>query len=272
MGTPFISLLEPSKLEGFQLGVPRETLPPTIPRTFLDAMEVREEVFVKEQGVPEDNEFDADDPRSCHWVIYVSVNKTEAPEIRNEGGDVVQPRKSSTRSVPVGTIRIVPFPHEPHPKPGGDYWNGVLKGEEEDDTANNEVPSARLFVQDRPTTFHDGKEPYIKLGRLAVTKDYRGNRFAGLLVRNALDWIKANPSFFDPSIRELGLEQMGASTETEAPQWGGLVCVHAQEQVARAWARWGFEIDKGMGKWFEEGIPHVGMFMRLDIGQKNIKI
>ncbi|KAL7911164.1 acyl-CoA N-acyltransferase [Trichoderma velutinum] len=271
MGTPFVSLLEPSKLDGFQYGVPRETLPSTIPRTFLDAMEVREEVFVKEQSVPQENEFDADDPRSCHWVIYVSVNKTEVPEIRDEEGNVVRPRKSSTRSTPVGTVRMVPFPHEPHPKPGGEYWNGVLKGEE-DDTSNHDVPSTRPFVQDRPTTFHDGKEPYIKLGRLAVVKDYRGYRFAGQLVKSALDWIKANPSFFDPSIRELGLEQLGASTEAQAPQWEGLVCVHAQEQVASAWAKWGFEIDEGMGKWWEEGIPHVGMFLRLDIGQKNLQI
>ncbi|PNP54213.1 hypothetical protein THARTR1_05420 [Trichoderma harzianum] len=271
MGTPFVSFLEPSKLDGFQLGVPRDTLPPTLPRTFLDAMEVREEVFVKEQGVPQENEFDIDDARSCHWVIYVSVNKTEVPEIRNEEGNVVRPRKSSTRSTPVGTVRMVPFPHEPHPKPGGDYWNGVLKGEE-NDASNHDGPSSRPFVQDRPTTFHDGKEPYIKLGRLAVVKDYRGYRFAGQLVKSALDWIKANPSFFDPSIRELGLEQLGASTEAQAPQWGGLVCVHAQEQVAKAWAKWGFEIDEGMGKWYEEGIPHVGMFLRLDIGQKDIQI
>ncbi|KAH6606697.1 acetyltransferase [Trichoderma cornu-damae] len=264
--------LEPSRLEGFRLGVSREKLPPTIPRAFIDAMEVREEVFVKEQSVPEDNEFDADDPRSCHWVIYVSVNKTEVPEIRSEDGNILRPRKSSTRSTPVGTIRMVPFPHEPHPKPGGDYWNGILKceeGEEKGGTTNADVPSARPFVQDRPTTFHDGKEPYIKLGRLAVVKDYRGNRFAGLLVRAALDWVKDNPSLFDPSVRELGLEQMGASTETQAPRWGGLVCVHAQEQVASAWAKWGFEIDEDMGKWFEEGIPHVGMFLRLEIGQKN---
>lgn len=77
---------------------------------------------------------------------------------------------------------------------------------------------------------------------------------------------------FDPSIRELGLEQMGASTEAEAPQWRGLVCVHAQEQVASVWASWGFEVDEGMGKWWEEGIPHVGMFLRLEIGPKDIQL
>ncbi|PTB75894.1 hypothetical protein M440DRAFT_1334193 [Trichoderma longibrachiatum ATCC 18648] len=268
MGTPFVSFLEPSKLEGFQLGVPRSKIPATIPRTFLDAMEVREEVFVREQGVPQANEFDIDDPRSCHWVIYVSVNKTEVPEIRNEQGHIVRPRKSSTRSTPVGTIRMVPFPHDPHPKPGGEYWNGVLKGEEN----GNTIPSSRPFVKDRPTTFHDGKEPYIKLGRLAVIKNYRGLSFAGQLVRSALEWIKKNPSFFDPSIRELGLEQLGSPTEAEAPQWKGLVCVHAQEQVAKAWAKWGFEIDEGMGKWYEEGIPHVGMFLRLNISEKDIRI
>lgn len=44
--------------------------PESISKTFLDAMDVREEVFVKEQGVPLNNEFDCDDPRACHWVVY----------------------------------------------------------------------------------------------------------------------------------------------------------------------------------------------------------
>jgi len=185
---------------------------------------------------------------------------------------MVKPRKSSTRSTPAGTVRVVPFPHAPHPKPGGKYWNGVLEGEQEDSAEAKDAAPTRAFALDRPTAFHDGKEPYIKLGRLAVTKSYRGNHLAGLLVKSSLDWLKVHPSFFDPSIRELGLEQMGASTETEAPQWAGLVCVHAQEEVVEAWEKWGFKVDEGMGRWWEEGIAHVGMFMRLEIGNKQIRI
>lgn len=265
MGTPFINFLEPSKLEGFQRGEPLSSQPPSIPQAFLDAMEVRESVFVHEQGVPNENEFDDDDPRSCHWVVYASVNKTEELEVRDDEGNVVQPRKSSTRTTPVGTIRLVPFPHEPHPTAGGQYHDNLLNG----DPANATQAS---YARDRTTSFHDGKEPYVKLGRLAVVKEFRGHRLAGLLVSTVLSWLKANPSFFDPSLTEMGLEQMGATDEKDIPKWAGLVCIHAQEQVQGAWAKWGFQVDEGMGTWWEEGIPHIGMFHRLEISNRQIRI
>lgn len=265
MGTPFIQFLEPTKLEGFQRGAPLESQPPSIPPAFIDAMEVRHHVFVTEQGVPADNEFDEDDPRSCHWVAYASVNKTSKAEIRDDDGNVVQPRESSTRTTPIGTLRLVPFPHEPHPQVDGQYHNGLLDGESGNATQ-------ATYSRDRETTFHDGKEPYVKLGRLAVVKEFRGHRIAGLLVRTALSWLKENPAFFDPSLTEMGLEQMGAIDENDIPEWKGLVCVHAQKQVEGAWAKWGFEVDEGMGTWWEEGIPHVGMFQRLEIAEKQIRI
>lgn len=271
MGTPFMNFLEPSKLEGFQHGAPRDSQPATIPPAFLDAMEVREKVFVAEQGVPAENEFDADDPRCCHWVAYASVNRRESPEVRDDKGNVVQPRASSTHTVPIGTIRLVPFPHEPHPVRGGEYWNGVLKGEAEKKQGSGssggapELVPQKVFGVDRATSMHDGKEPYLKLGRLAVVKEFRGHRIAGLLVNTLLRWIKANPSYFDPSIKELGLRQVGASNDKEIPRWRGLVCVHAQRQVVGVWEKWGFQIDEAMGEWWEEGIPHVGMFQRLDV-------
>lgn len=68
MGTPFITFLGPSDLNGYDRKKPATEQPQNVPKTFLDAMEVREEVFVKEQKVPLENEFDSDDPRACHWV------------------------------------------------------------------------------------------------------------------------------------------------------------------------------------------------------------
>jgi hypothetical protein len=68
MGTPFVQFLGPSNLEGYNRKRQPSEQPATIPKTFLDAMEVREQVFVKEQNIPLENEFDADDARSCHWV------------------------------------------------------------------------------------------------------------------------------------------------------------------------------------------------------------
>jgi hypothetical protein len=40
----------------------------------------------------------------------------------------------------------------------------------------------------------------------------------------------------------MGLDNVGAQTERDLPIWNGLIRVHAQERVQRAWAKWGFEM------------------------------
>ncbi|KAL7623910.1 hypothetical protein AAE478_005467 [Parahypoxylon ruwenzoriense] len=280
MGTPFISFLPPTRLDGYVRSAAHSSQPSagSFPPVFLDAMSVREAVFVREQGVPLECEHDADDARSCHWVAYASVHDA-AP----------QPQ---TRSAPIGTLRIVPFPHPPHPPSGARYVGDVLQedpspsssasGEYEQggkkkkgDDSSGAKPltsadeerqaSALPFGLDRPTTYHDGKEPYVKLGRVAVVSEFRGHRIAAQLWRAAREWLEENPAFFNPSVTELGMDQLKAGAVSDIPRWNGLVCCHAQEQVAAIYEKWGFKVDEGMGKWFEEGIPHVGMFQRLQI-------
>ena len=180
--------------------------------------------------------------------------------MKDAEGNVVNRKKSVSKSVPIGTIRLVPFPHPPHPEPGSSYAADAL--ETATDSAASGPPP---YITDRATTFHDGVEPYIKLGRLAVLKEFRGSGIARLLVNAPLAWTKQNPSYFNPSVERLGMENIGALETGAVPVWNGLVCVHAQEQVTKAWAKWGFEVDEGMGTWVEEGINHVGMFKRLDL-------
>lgn len=75
MGTPFMQFLRPSNLNEYDRHKrPIEQLG-DVPKVFLDAMEIREQVFVIEQGVPLENEFDSDDARSCHWVHLVPLTK-----------------------------------------------------------------------------------------------------------------------------------------------------------------------------------------------------
>jgi predicted GNAT family N-acyltransferase len=281
-GTPFIAVLEPTKLDGYDRSVASGSQPAAIPRMFLDAMEVREAVFVEEQGVPLAHEHDEDDARSVHLVIYASVarhhnnNNTTTNDIGEEQdatSSSARPRRSEARTTPIGTLRIAPFPHPPHPVAGGRYVDNQLQpGEEEEEhgggyTASQEArQSAALpYGHDRATTFHDGKEPYVKLGRLAVVKEFRGHRIAGQLWTAARTWLEQHPGYFNPSVQELGMEALGAGGVHEIPRWRGLVCVHAQEQVEPVWRRWGFQVDEGMGRWDEEGIPHVGMFQRLTV-------
>lgn len=270
MGTPFITLQEPNPLVGYnRLALPTpSTQPPTVPKTFLDAMTVRRQVFVEEQNVPMENEFDVDDSRSCHWVAYASVNRTVEPEVRDSStGEVVRPRRSETSTVPVGTVRLVPFPHPPHPLPGATYVDGKIVGVAAPRPAERRPSQGQTFPVDRETDLHDGMEPYVKLGRLAVVKEFRGYKIGRLLVRTALAWARKNPAYFMPSVATVGLEQLGTDKSGSIPKWDGLVCCHAQQQVLGAWERLGFKIDKGMGTWMEEGIPHVGMFYRIDTKQ-----
>jgi len=258
MGTPFITFLGPSNLDDYDPKFSFSQQPETIPKAFLDAMEVREEVFSKEQGVPMENECDSDDARACHWVVYASVNTTIQAEQKDEDGNVVVRKQSVTKSQPIGTIRLVPFPHPPHPEPGSSYAADAL---ETDPNRENPPP----YIDDRATTYHDGKEPYIKLGRIAVLKEFRGAGIARLLVSAAMTWIQQNFTYFNPSIKGVGMDSMNASNIGEIPVWKGLICVHAQTEVAKTWAKWGFKLDEGMGTWMEEGIPHVGMFQRLNL-------
>jgi predicted GNAT family N-acyltransferase len=189
-------------------------------------------------------------------VAYASINTTVEPELTDEDGNIIRRKRSVTRSTPIGTIRLVPFPHAAHPEPGSAY---TLDAPE----ATSGPPP---YIIDRPTTFHDGKEPYLKLGRIAVLKEFRGSGIARLLADSAITWARQNPTFFNPSIAVVGMENLGAKSVDDVPVWKGLMCVHAQEQVAKVWAKWGFELDEGMGSWYEEGIKHVGMFRRVDIG------
>lgn len=95
-----------------QTSPPSSSLPPT-PQTFLDAMTVREAVFVDEQKVALENEFDEEDPRCWHWVLYASEEHGTEPK-------------------PAGTIRLVPFPQlGEEPRAGGVYFGGELTNAEE---------------------------------------------------------------------------------------------------------------------------------------------
>jgi predicted GNAT family N-acyltransferase len=98
---------------------------------------------------------------------------------------------------------------------------------------------------------------------LAVLKEFRGSGIARMLVSAAMTWMQQNPTFFNPSITSMGMDKFASLDEV--PVWKGLVCVHAQIQVAKTWAKWGFQLDEGMGEWNEEGIQHVGMFQRLNL-------
>ena len=129
---------------------------------------------------------------------------------------------------PVGVIRLVPPPHHP------------------DDEHE-----------------HHGQEPYIKLTRVAVLKEYRGMGYARKLVDVALTFARDHPYQLRHSTGII--ERENEAKEKEEEKWKGLVLIHAQVPVEKMYARMGFWTDSSLGSWMEEGIEHVGMWKRLSL-------
>ncbi|KAK6432740.1 hypothetical protein LTR95_011090 [Oleoguttula sp. CCFEE 5521] len=132
---------------------------------------------------------------------------------------------------PVGCIRLVPPPNEAvhefdkHRKKNGGVYEGKVRSD-----------------------VHDGQEVFVKLGRLAVLKEWRGKDVSRVLVERAIEWATSHGV-------ALG----------DGDEFKGLILVHAQIGLQRFWARHGFELDEGMGIWDEEGIDHVAMWRRVEI-------
>lgn len=232
-----------------------------IPTTFKDAMTVRERVYVEEQDVPLENEFDDDDPRSFHWVVYASVGTSSSngasPLSEGTNTDSASPSPQEERRqsdptanrVAVGTIRLVPPPHPPHPAPSDTH--------KLDNSLH--APATGSYTNGTPAV-----EPYIKLGRLAVLPAYRKLGLAALLVRTALDWAAQNgyEILSPPRPEEIELAKVeGREADLEA--WNGLTLVHAQTWLEKFWSKFGFVKDEKMGEWDEEGIMHIGMWLTL---------
>jgi predicted GNAT family N-acyltransferase len=263
-GTEFISLLPPpgNALDAYDNTKPYDQQGPTIPQIFRDAMSVREVVF-GEQGVPLEAEFDEDDARSWHWVVYASVSAPSS--VYNPPTDPYARRKSSTaQRLPVGTIRLVPPPHGP---------NKYIKRDKHPDA---EPPDDIQKSRKHP------KEPYIKFGRLAVLSDYRSMGLSKLLVNTALDYAAKHPDAIRPPPSPTRLEfanQLGKAMDV-CPIWQGLAMVHAQVSVASLWAKHGFveelrdangEVEIGKEEhWIEEGIEHLAMWRRLKISESRL--
>ncbi|KAG4025444.1 hypothetical protein MFRU_058g00270 [Monilinia fructicola] len=216
---------------------------------FKDACYVREQVFVHEQqAIPLIHHLDTDDARCVHIVIY-------APDDVSSGGsrDTVQ-----SKYVPVGTIRILPYPDHERPLPNSSIVAPPPITDEEllqsSILFNLPPPPYKPTI---PSDLYDGIEPYIRLGRLALLPSYRGRGYADLLIQTALKWASENPKF--------SYEMLGEKEKKSVPEWRGLVCLYARETAVGTWARNGFLVDEGMGIWWEVGIRHVGMVKRVRI-------
>jgi predicted GNAT family N-acyltransferase len=202
---------------------PANPNPSTNHPVFTHAMTVRHDVFVNEQNCAADAERDEDDARSWEFVIYAKPQ-----------GEHAQEEMKEEEEKPVAVVRLVPPPHAPH------------------DTLHD---PARASEFPRFDTVH---EPYVKVTRVAVLKEFRGLGLAGKVMRVAEEWAAANKEAIDAMYR-----RVAGDIQQQPKGWNGLVGLHAQVQVEKMYQRMGYEKDGSLGTWDEEGIQHVGMFKRV---------
>lgn len=176
--------------------------------------------------MPLENEFDEDDLRSHHWILYTShastVGINAAGHVSNVIFDIstgiTAEQNLSTippaNAVPAGTVRLVPPPHPPHhvvPSTLHIASSAALAAHAdapEAACANAQNAQTQKAMHAPPATnsqnpnkpHHvpgigplDPEEPYIKLGRLAIVKPCRGSGLGPLLVETAIAWALENP-------------------------------------------------------------------------------
>ena len=207
--------------------------PPDTPAVLIDALAVRTEVFIEEQGCSAENEVDEDDARSWHWVMYAGGSEADRA---------------------IGTIRLVP----PHPRPGvhpaGDA-NANANGDDDDDGDDQEpyIKLTRVAVV-RPLRGHG-------IGRHLVETAVEWARAHPDEINGAFQGCPSqSPSTTPTPTRSPSPAHGVVSVPGTAGLWTGLVLVHAQVDVEGMYGRLGFERDDAMGRWLEEGIEHVGMW------------
>ncbi|KAK7525978.1 uncharacterized protein IWZ02DRAFT_497875 [Phyllosticta citriasiana] len=260
-----------------------------MPQTFKDAMTVRERVFVEEQNIALENEFDADDARSFHWVVYASVGATGttncfkpgAPAAAAPNGESTTTTTTTTKTeadaqeerrrsdpsahrVAVGTVRLVPPPHPPHPAPSDSHAldNSLAApatfAAAAAAVANGTASASSPNGHNHSHTMTAIAPPYIKLGRLAILQPYRKLGLARLLVRTALDWAAQHPHLLCPPPSPEAVELAKVEgREGALDGWDGRALVHAQVHLEKFYGSFGFVRDENMGIWDEEGIDHV---------------
>lgn len=148
-------------------------------------------------------------------------------------------------------------------------WHWVIHGL---DPSGQEVPAAtiRLIPAQRHADAEDEKaaegpnyagsrmwdheEPYVMIGRLATIRKFRGRGYGRVLVEAALGFAGSNANTM-------------VKDWNSGEKWKGLAFAHAQKEVEKWYASMGWETDEGMGVWWEEGIEHVGMWIRVNVSK-----
>lgn len=216
---------------------------PSVHPGFLSALSVRFPVYVDEQHCSPTEEIDKDDPISWHWVAYVTEQDAST---------------DGHRRVPAGTIRLIPASPLPI------HHDDSEESREAEREVAEEHAEKALGPKHGKTEMWDGKEAFVKLGRLATLQEYRKLGIGRVLVDTAVEWLEENHVKVVGGVTSQEDDVYVKRIQTVG-KWNGLVLVHAQKAIEPFWVGCGFVRDGGMGEWWEEGIEHVAMWRRVTV-------
>lgn len=237
-------------LRTYNRSLPAASQPDEIPVVFLGALRAREIVFIDTHDeLTIEDSTDFDDARSSHWTAFSASSPVASTPATLQ--DLI--------SRAIGTVRLMPYPQmRTHPLPGAQL--GIEPG------PVLAIPASQLFFEptpsiktDRASKLHDGIEPYVKIGRMCVLKEWRGQGIMTRLLEAALGWLGENSDW-----------AVDRSTDTDGKlgKFNGLICAHAAETAMKSWLREGFVVDEEIGHWYMLGAKHICMWKRIEIKTK----
>jgi GNAT superfamily N-acetyltransferase len=108
------------------------------------------------------------------------------------------------------------------------------------------------------------EEPYIRLDKLAIVSDYRGNKLSNLIMKEAIAWARMHPAELlysqDPLERHIH-RRAGRPLQKE---WQGLIVVYVSSDMVAFWEKFQFVVDDGVAN-EHEGVKYVGMWRRIKL-------
>lgn len=174
-------------------------------------------------------------------MLYTGTTSTPGPAASPTTPSPAAAADNAHPPTPAATIRLVPI-HGLHG--AATHWP---------------VRSGWGHPNYAASSIWDGVEGYVKIGRLATVREARGQGWGRVLVEEVVSWARENVG-----VVRLAVEKQG-EREGEEGWWKGLIGCHAQSHLEGWYSKLGFVRDKGMGEWEEDGIPHVGMWRRVEV-------
>ena len=232
-------------------------------------------------------EVDDDDTRSMHWLVFAREDKGKeevpAATVRlipwnpDEHAHDHDPAEQKEKAAPATQSPLWTTPsyssskiwdqQEPYVAIGRLATLAPFRGRS---YARLLIDAAIAYAQQHPdqcTKPFPAPDYTVRKGGLPTVVYSKGRKVDGVSPGVPSEEIEAAIKTQNEETRTKKDEEASAKKEEEKKEakWNGLVHAHAQKVLVPWYEKQGFEVDEGMGTWWEERIDHVGIWKRVDV-------